>query len=88
MHSEVQFAAVAFKFIEEEKQQKTLPVPPVGLNIAIAPGQSLTCMSTCSICHWRDMGVNLLSAAMVNICFISITTFGLELLLSILAMVF
>ncbi|KAK2180495.1 hypothetical protein NP493_440g01008 [Ridgeia piscesae] len=44
MHSEVQFAAVAFKFLEEEKQQKTLPVPPVGLNIAIAP--DATGMST------------------------------------------
>ena len=51
MHSEVQFAAVAFKFLEEEKQQKTLPVPPVGLNIAIAPGGSPTCIATCSSCH-------------------------------------
>lgn len=44
MHSAVQFAAVAFKFLEDEKQQKTLAVPPVGLNIAI--GADATGMST------------------------------------------
>ena len=42
MHSAVQFAAVAFKFLEDEKQQKTLAVPPVGLNIAIGAGRFCT----------------------------------------------
>ena len=40
MHSEVQFAAVAFKFLEEEKLQKVATMSPVGVTVTTGPGGS------------------------------------------------
>ena len=39
IHSEVQFAAVAFKFLEEEKLQKAVTMSPVGVTVTAGPGQ-------------------------------------------------
>ena len=53
MHSEVQFAAVAFKFLEEEKLQKGLS--PVGVTVTAGPGTCFMIVTIEGDCQrWLD----------------------------------